>query len=117
MQLEHVVAHPAHRRYAAPLLLVHGAWHGAWCWEGAMADLAARGFEVHAVSIRGHGASDRAPGHRRSSTRDYGRDLAPDGETTHFSQVYAFSPSPSGELIAALTRLGKTPVLMESIGT
>jgi hypothetical protein len=39
----------------------------------------------------------------RQPASDYGRDLAPDGETTNLSQVYGFSPSPSGELVAALT--------------
>ena len=34
---------------------------------------------------------------------DYGKDLAPDSEKTAFTQVFAFSPSPSGEVIAALT--------------
>jgi hypothetical protein len=34
---------------------------------------------------------------------DYGKDLAPDSEKTSYSQVYAFSPSPSGEIVAALT--------------
>jgi hypothetical protein len=34
---------------------------------------------------------------------DYGKDLAPNSEKTSYSQVYAFSPSPSGEIIAALT--------------
>jgi WD40 repeat protein len=34
---------------------------------------------------------------------DYGKDLAPDSEKTNFTQVFAFSPSPSGEVIAALT--------------
>jgi WD40 repeat protein len=34
---------------------------------------------------------------------DYGKDLAPDSEKTSYSQVYAFAPSPSGEIIAALT--------------
>lgn len=59
-QLEHIIARPARRRYSHPVLLLHGAWHGAWCWEAAMADLAARGFEAHAVSVRGHGASTPA---------------------------------------------------------
>jgi Tol biopolymer transport system component len=34
---------------------------------------------------------------------DYGQDLAPDSEKTPFTQVFAFSPSPSGEVIAAVT--------------
>jgi len=34
---------------------------------------------------------------------DYGRDLAPDAEKTSYTQVFAFSPSPSGEMVAAIT--------------
>jgi Tol biopolymer transport system component len=34
---------------------------------------------------------------------DYGKDLSPDPEKTSYTQVYAFSPSPSGEIVAALT--------------
>ena len=41
-----------------PLLFVHGAWHGAWCWEryflGFFAD---QGYRCVAVSLRGHGNS------------------------------------------------------------
>jgi pimeloyl-ACP methyl ester carboxylesterase len=59
-QLEHVIARPTQRTQNHSILLLHGAWHGAWCWERAMADLAGRGFEVHAVSVRGHGASEPA---------------------------------------------------------
>jgi pimeloyl-ACP methyl ester carboxylesterase len=41
-----------------PVVLIHGAWHGAWCWEGTFLDFfAARGFRVVAVSLRGHGSS------------------------------------------------------------
>ncbi len=34
---------------------------------------------------------------------DYGRDIAPDSERTSYTQVFAFSPSPSGEILAAVT--------------
>jgi pimeloyl-ACP methyl ester carboxylesterase len=57
VSLEHWVAKPAQRRYGSPLLLLHDAWHGAWCWEAAQADLAQRGFEAHAISFRSHGRS------------------------------------------------------------
>lgn len=41
-----------------PLLFVHGAAHGAWCWdEHWMPAAAAEGWPCHAVSVRGHGAS------------------------------------------------------------
>jgi pimeloyl-ACP methyl ester carboxylesterase len=74
-QLEHHVLHPDERRYATPLLLLHGAWHGAWCWHDAMTDFAARGFEVHAISWRGHGGSDRPRSINLVGVRDYVRDL------------------------------------------
>ncbi len=50
------------------LLLVHGAWHGAWCWDrGFMDRLVAAGHEVAAVSLRGHGASSgQGPVSRRT---------------------------------------------------
>ncbi|HSB61938.1 MAG TPA: hypothetical protein VLI67_09470, partial [Vicinamibacteria bacterium] len=34
---------------------------------------------------------------------DYGRDLSPNPEKTPFTQVFGFAPSPSGELVAAIT--------------
>ena len=36
--------------------LVHGAWHGAWCWEQIVDRLAARGVPTVAVDLPGHGA-------------------------------------------------------------
>lgn len=41
-----------------PLLFVHGAFTGAWCWvENFMPWFAMEGFTCLAVSLRGHGAS------------------------------------------------------------
>jgi pimeloyl-ACP methyl ester carboxylesterase len=40
-----------------PVLLVHGAWHGAWCFAGLQAELDGRGVPSHAVDLPGHGAS------------------------------------------------------------
>ena len=41
-----------------PLLFVHGAYVGAWCWaEHFLPALADRGYTAHAVSLRGHGES------------------------------------------------------------
>ena len=39
----------------------------------------------------------------RQRPTDYGTEISPDPEKTSFSQVYAFAPSPSGELVAAIT--------------
>ncbi len=38
-----------------PVLFVHGAWHGAWCWEPALTLLAGRGVQAGAVDLPGHG--------------------------------------------------------------
>jgi pimeloyl-ACP methyl ester carboxylesterase len=41
-----------------PILFVHGAYVGAWCWaEHFLPALAERGYTAHAVSLRGHGES------------------------------------------------------------
>lgn len=39
------------------ILLVHGAWHGAWCWDKVVAGLTAKGREVEAIDLPGHGDS------------------------------------------------------------
>ncbi len=39
------------------VVLVHGAWHGAWCWSALQAELDSRGIASLAVDLPGHGAS------------------------------------------------------------
>ncbi len=39
----------------------------------------------------------------RQRPTDFGTEISPDPEKTSFSQVYAFAPSPSGEVVAAIT--------------
>ena len=46
------------------ILLIHGAWHGPWCWDGFAARLAERGHDVHAVRLRGHDQSGKRIWHR-----------------------------------------------------
>lgn len=33
------------------VVLVHGAWHGSWCWDAVVAELAAKGVEVEAIEL------------------------------------------------------------------
>jgi pimeloyl-ACP methyl ester carboxylesterase len=40
-----------------PVLLVHGAWHGGWCWATLQAELDRRGLPSYAVDLPGHGLS------------------------------------------------------------
>ena len=37
------------------VVLVHGAWHGAWCWERVVDGLAAVAIESVAIDLPGHG--------------------------------------------------------------
>lgn len=39
----------------ANFVLVHGAWHGAWCWQRVTSALQAQGHRVHAVTLTGLG--------------------------------------------------------------
>jgi len=39
------------------VLLVHGAWHGAWCWVALQQALDEIGISSHAIDLPGHGIS------------------------------------------------------------
>ncbi|MFM7000848.1 MAG: alpha/beta fold hydrolase [Limnohabitans sp.] len=39
----------------ANYLLVHGAWHGAWCWQRVLPGLMQAGHRAHAVTLTGVG--------------------------------------------------------------
>jgi pimeloyl-ACP methyl ester carboxylesterase len=44
------------------VVLVHGAWHGAWCWSKVVPLLEAAGVPALAVDLPGHGDSAGPPG-------------------------------------------------------
>jgi pimeloyl-ACP methyl ester carboxylesterase len=45
------------RRYQlAAFVLIHGSWHGAWCWERIVPRLRAAGHAAFAPDLPGHGA-------------------------------------------------------------
>lgn len=39
----------------AVYVLVHGAWHGSWCWDKVVSGLEAAGHTAHALDLPGHG--------------------------------------------------------------
>ncbi|MCY7319021.1 MAG: alpha/beta fold hydrolase [Ramlibacter sp.] len=39
----------------ADFVLVHGAWHGGWCWRRVVQALTAQGHRAHAVTLTGCG--------------------------------------------------------------
>ena len=40
-----------------PMVLLHGSYHAAWCWEGFLQHFATLGYSAHALSLRGQGKS------------------------------------------------------------
>jgi pimeloyl-ACP methyl ester carboxylesterase len=65
MALDVIVTRPEQDLGKPPLLLIHGAWHGAWCWtEHLTGFLADNGFTSYAIDLRGHGTS---PGNLRTT--------------------------------------------------
>jgi len=110
----------------AQLILVHGAWHGAWCWERVLAPLAARGIPAHTLDLpsidrggsragRRAGLSqdaaavreliDRTPGELIVCGHSYGGMVishAASGSTRVKRLIYlcAFMPEPGQSLVA-----------------
>lgn len=54
------------------ILLVHGAWHGPWCWNGFVDRLTESGHDVRAVQLRGH---DQPPGRIWYRVHNYVEDV------------------------------------------
>lgn len=55
--VERISYWPKNPKHSTPILFQHGMWHGAWCWERWQMILAQQGWESHAISLPGHGAS------------------------------------------------------------
>ena len=51
-----------HGRMQATVVLVHGAWHGAWCFDRVVSRLAQAAISTIAVDLPGHGAGSGAFG-------------------------------------------------------
>jgi len=77
MQLEILSSHPGAGAKRHPLLFVHGMWHGAWCYaEHFMPFFTERGYRSYALSLRGHGGSERPGDWPSPPLKDYVADLA-----------------------------------------
>ncbi len=68
---------PANRATGrAPLLFIHGGWHGAWCWQkNYLPYFSQRGFDSYAMSFRGHGGSGGHLSLRQWSVEDFVHDI------------------------------------------
>jgi pimeloyl-ACP methyl ester carboxylesterase len=74
--LEVIDKGPGTASHPIPLLFVHGAWHGAWCWdEYFLKFFADKGYRALALSLRGHGRSQTTAPLRTCSIADYVADV------------------------------------------
>jgi len=39
-------------------VLIHGAWHGGWCWDGVIRELEKAGYTAEAPTLPGHSPKD-----------------------------------------------------------
>ena len=77
MKLEIISKKPKGVSREVPILFVHGAWHGAWCWEkNFMPYFAEKGYTTYALSLRGHGDSETPAHFRWMRIADYVEDVA-----------------------------------------
>ncbi len=76
MKLEIISRIPDRKKDCPPLFFIHGAYAGAWCWDIHFTDyFSAQGFEVHAVSLQGHGNSPGKEFLRTCGMEDYLREV------------------------------------------
>jgi pimeloyl-ACP methyl ester carboxylesterase len=87
---------------SATLVLVHGFWHGSWCWSEVVPHVVARGRLAVAVDLAGHGLYARRP---RWFTRQRYDSAA---VSTEVSPVADVSLDDAAELLTSqLTRIGR----------
>jgi pimeloyl-ACP methyl ester carboxylesterase len=55
--IERVTFTPKQQIHRTSILLMHGMWHGAWCWQQWQAYFAEKGWRSVAFSLPGHGQS------------------------------------------------------------
>lgn len=83
---------------SSPLLLLHGYWHGSWCWSEVVTHVAAAGRPATAVDMAGHGLRARRP---LCLTR---RPFSPDAVATEVSPVADVDLDQAGELLVSQIR-------------
>lgn len=77
MDTELISRRPEGKTRSNPILFVHGAFTGAWCWEEYFLPYFAKhGYDAYALSLRGHGKSSGRPFIWLYSLSDYVKDVA-----------------------------------------
>jgi pimeloyl-ACP methyl ester carboxylesterase len=82
----------------APVLFLHGFWHGSWCWAEVLARVTGAGTRALAVDMAGHGLRARRP------AAVAGRPFDPGLLATEPSPVADVDLDQAGELLLAQAR-------------
>ena len=109
---------PAHRPDAPAMLMVHGAYTSARCWEPTfMPYFQERGFDVYAVSLRGHGGSAGRSSLDMTGLSDYLDDIQ--RAACHIGRLPVLVGSSMGGLLVqrwlAAGRAARAAILIASI--
>ena len=81
--------------------LVHGFWHGSWCWSLVAEQLARMGIQSVAVDLDGHGLKNKSPRSR------WGRPFDPAAFAAESSPVAGVTASSAAEtLVGQLKTIG-----------
>jgi pimeloyl-ACP methyl ester carboxylesterase len=84
-----------------PVVLVHGSWHGSWCWSLVTEHLAGLGVPAVAVDVDGHGLKGPSPQAR------WRRPFDPAAYATEPSPVATVTASSAAAtLVGQLRRIG-----------
>jgi pimeloyl-ACP methyl ester carboxylesterase len=84
---------------SSTLILVHGFWHGSWCWSQVIPHVVAAGRPAVAVDLAGHGLYARRP---RWFT---GQAYDPEAVRTEVSPVAEVSLDDAAELLTSQLKL------------
>ena len=117
LERELVVRTPNTPRKVHPIVFVHGAWHGAWCWDEYFLEyFVGHGYQVYALSFRHHGTSTGPKSLRRSRIADYVGDLAALTETLSVQPILV-AHSMGGLVVQKYLERADTPagVLLASV--
>jgi pimeloyl-ACP methyl ester carboxylesterase len=59
------------------IVFVHGAWHGAWCWQdNFLPYFSEKGYDCYAPNLRGHGKSESHKNLKWLKISDYVEDVS-----------------------------------------
>ncbi|MCO5118814.1 MAG: alpha/beta hydrolase [Burkholderiaceae bacterium] len=118
LELIHIPAGgPVHAQRGDPILMIHGAYTDAWSWAPSFLPFfAARGHDVYALSLRGHGASEGKAAINAWGLADYMKDMM--RAQAHIGATpILFGASMGGLLVQRWLTTGREATAVVTIGS